>query len=307
MATWFNRHSRFSRALVTAFALALAFSAGSFFVAVGSSGPAGTTFYACLTRSGIISKLSVDRPISCPGNQTAVHWISYAPETLEALYGQRELDIRVTTDMIEDGAVTTAKLAGHSITTDKLADNSVITAKIADGSITTSKLAPDSVTNAHLTNDVVTSTEIVDGSITAADLADGSVTADTIADGSVTGIDIDSSQVQRRVTGSCPSESMMQSVNQDGSVVCQPVPVTGIYVTQYDVLLDPNSVVGELVACRQGDLAIAGGVSYLSGGGPDTMRVTHSLPSGSNWLVQVENLSHLGPMRVLFYVTCLEQ
>jgi len=62
--------------------------------------------------------------------------------------------------------------------------------------------------------------DIADGSITGAKLADGGVDGSKIADGSVGASDINSSEVQRRISASCPTDQMMTGVNIDGTVDC---------------------------------------------------------------------------------------
>lgn len=54
-------------------------------------------------------------------------------------------------------------------------------------------------------------------------LAPSSVTTTTIVDGTIGGVDVNSAQVQLRVSGSCPAGQAMRSVAVSGTVVCQPV------------------------------------------------------------------------------------
>jgi hypothetical protein len=59
-------------------------------------------------------------------------------------------------------------------------------------------------------------------------LASGAVESTQIADGSVAAVDIDSAQVQRRVTGSCPASSAVRSIGSDGGVICEAVSGGGV-------------------------------------------------------------------------------
>lgn len=62
----------------------------------------------------------------------------------------------------------------------------------------------------------------------AASVADTSVSTAQLAPGAVTASRIDSSQVQRRIGGECAAGSALRLVTEDGSVVCQALPDTGL-------------------------------------------------------------------------------
>jgi hypothetical protein len=51
----------------------------------------------------------------------------------------------------------------------------------------------------------------------------GGVTSAHIADGTIAAVDVNSGQVQLRVTGTCPADSAIRVVDQGGTVTCQPV------------------------------------------------------------------------------------
>jgi hypothetical protein len=72
-------------------------------------------------------------------------------------------------------------------------------------------------TGAGLTGGPITST----GTLS---IATGGVTSAMLLDGSVSSSDVNSSQVQRRVVGSCSGANFFQQVNQDGTVVCGAAP-----------------------------------------------------------------------------------
>jgi hypothetical protein len=75
------------------------------------------------------------------------------------------------------------------------------------------EVAPLGITNAMLAPNAVTSGKIALDTITAANLAPGSVGAS----------EVDSTQVQLRVVGSCPYGQAVLAVGADGSLVCAPV------------------------------------------------------------------------------------
>lgn len=62
--------------------------------------------------------------------------------------------------------------------------------------------------------------DTADGSITQAKIATDAVRSTHILDGEVGSLDIDSTQVQERVTGTCPSDEHLISINVNGGVQC---------------------------------------------------------------------------------------
>jgi hypothetical protein len=80
---------------------------------------------------------------------------------------------------------------------------------------------------------------LMGGPITSAGIisvATGGITSSMLATGAVGLLQIDSSQVQARVTSICPPGSTIQSIGADGSVVCagNPVPQSGFSLTPVD-------------------------------------------------------------------------
>jgi len=54
------------------------------------------------------------------------------------------------------------------------------------------------------------------------EIEDGSITADDLSPGAVGAVAIDATEVQTRITGSCPAGQAMVSVDQNGQIVCAP-------------------------------------------------------------------------------------
>ena len=66
----------------------------------------------------------------------------------------------------------------------------------------------------------VTSAKILDGTIATGDLSDGAVTGAKIANNTISDSDIDSTKVQKRVSGTCAGATALNQVNSDGTVGC---------------------------------------------------------------------------------------
>jgi hypothetical protein len=79
-------------------------------------------------------------------------------------------------------------------------------------------------TGGGLTGGPITSTgtvSIADGGVSTVKLANGSVTSAKIADGSIALADINSTQIQRRVSASCAVGSSIRAIAVDGTVSCE--------------------------------------------------------------------------------------
>ena len=84
--------------------------------------------------------------------------------------------------------------------------------------------------------DAISAIEIQDGSITAADLAPNSVTASKISDNAVGLSKIITSEVQRRVSGSCLVGDFITGINEDGTLNCLADSVGLTFVKSTDII-----------------------------------------------------------------------
>ncbi len=236
----------------------------------------------------------------------------------------------VSTPHLQDAAITTSKLAAASVTGDKVAASAIGTfqlqngainnPKLAAASVTASKVAPDTIATFHLLDAAVTSSKLADASVTNSKVAANSigsfqllheaVTADKIAmeavglehlrfgsvgsphimDGQVRASDVDPSQVQLRVDGSCPPGQSIRQISENGAVVCEvdSVGLTELTYTSSVVTCPAASACEFDLSCSLG--RVVSGGCRVSPGNPSVTH--HSSPiSMTAWRVRLEHSS----------------
>lgn len=93
--------------------------------------------------------------------------------------------LKVTTGMIDAGAVTSAKLATDSVTATQIAADAVSTSELAASGVTTAKIAALNITTGLIADGAVTGVKIAALAVDTANIASSAVTSLKIADANV--------------------------------------------------------------------------------------------------------------------------
>lgn len=125
---------------------------------------------------------------------------------------------------IATAGVGTAQLANDAVDASKLAANAVDTAALVDANVTTGKIADDAISAAKLANNAVDTAAIVDANVTRVKIAPGAVGL----------AQIDTLQVQERISGVCPQGTYLVAIGSGGSLLCQEQPGIGVTTTVDD-------------------------------------------------------------------------
>lgn len=124
---------------------------------------------------------------------------------------------------IVDGSIVAADVDSTQIqrrVANACSESEAIRAINADGSVSCQDVGVNSVTQ------IDTGSGLTGGPITGSGtiaIATGGVTSNHVQDGSIGGTDVNASEVQRRVSGSCPAGSSIRNIDEDGAVSCSTV------------------------------------------------------------------------------------
>jgi hypothetical protein len=125
-------------------------------------------------------------------------------------------DGTIATGDIADSAITTGKINNASVTTAKIAEEAVTNSRIAADAVTSDKIAADAVGTSEIANLAVTTGKLADSAVTSAKIADGTIVAGDIADGAITSAKILDGTI---VAGDLADGAVTSAKILDGTIV----------------------------------------------------------------------------------------
>ena len=148
-----------------------------------------------------------------------------------------------TTGKIQSGAVQASGIAPGAVNSTAIQTNAVGAGELATGSIGAKQIVSNAVVDSHVQPDSVSADKIYMNVVTTGHIADGAVDADAVQSGAVNGAEVDSSEIQRRITGSCPAGQSIRTIQSTGGVTCES-DLEGIVGFNSPVTYDASSVNG---------------------------------------------------------------
>jgi hypothetical protein len=152
----------------------------------------------------------------------------------------------------------------------------------------------DCVTATEIAAGAVGTSEIADDSVAAIDIATGGVASSEILNGSIGSADINTSQVQRRVSGTCSTNYYMRAVSSTGSVTCQSDRFSGWVRYNHDFSCNNNNICWGWISCGSSRKVLGGGFELPGAASGDKwdVQLNESFPlSNYQWQATATNTS----------------
>jgi hypothetical protein len=177
------------------------------------------------------------------------HDATYAPilHNHDAAYVNEGQAGSITSAMIVDGAVGSADIADGSIGSADVNTTQIqtrVTGTCAAGSAIATVTATGTVTCEVDDNTTYTAgAGLTMPTATSFAVAAGGITSAMIADGTVGSADINTAEVQRRVTGTCGRGRRLSGINADGTAVCT-LDTASTWMNTTNLILSGSTIVG---------------------------------------------------------------
>ncbi|MDJ0653547.1 MAG: hypothetical protein QNJ40_05325 [Xanthomonadales bacterium] len=137
-----------------------------------------------------------------------------------AVTAEKIRDLAVSGEKVAASAVGSVQLATGAVGMVQIGANAVGSTEIAANAVGASEIAANAVVSNRIVDSSVDTAELAVGAVGTSEIASGAVGADAIVTRAVGSSEINTSEIQRRVTGACPLGTVVRSINSNGSVIC---------------------------------------------------------------------------------------
>ena len=137
----------------------------------------------------------------------------------------------ITTRHVRDAGIGAASIASSAVGSEALGPAAAVTGNFGDASVTSTKLATATITGADIGDATLPAGEFAisfPSTLVAVQSGFGLSGGNQV--GSTT-LNVDDTQIQRRVAGVCPLGETVSGFRQDGSVLCEPLPGATLITT----------------------------------------------------------------------------
>lgn len=215
---------------------------------------------------------------SCPGGE-AVVGIQESGDVICSPVASGGIDgVTAGFGLVGGGSSGTVTLA--------IAVNGINATHLAASSVGASEIATNAVGASEIASSAVGSSEIATNAVGSSEIATNAVGASEIASSAVGSSEINTTQVQRRVTGTCPSGQAIYAVSSTGTVSCRSVGGSTSYLTCVEkytqqAIAGRNGFAVDTPSCSTGYRRTGGGCRIMDYVSKEHIYLTSNRPYGT--------------------------
>jgi hypothetical protein len=196
----------------------------------------------------------------------------------------------VGNEELDSNSVDNSKMQDNSVGSNEIINQSITSNDIASNSITASMITANAVGSSEIASSAVGSSEIASDAVGSSKIASNAVGSSEIASGAVGESEINTAEVQTRVSQSCGEGFYLIGINQDGSVICQKLPIG----FEFSILADNGLGTYSSIALGSDNFPV---VSFYSGFITKNLQILHcgnSICSSGNTITTLDSAGAVG-------------